>query len=128
MELHFCDQGVGAKVYEKDMLETSEYDAVQRQVFQQDSTPTHKACSIQEWLQNSVPSFNSVEDWPSGNLDLNPLDFKSWADLEGMVCTKPHCKLESEGSEGDSLRGCMCRYCLVVELSQGIHPRQRGPF
>ena len=45
----------------------------QKWVFQLDSALAHKAKATQEWLQRNVPAFISVEDWPSGSPDLNPL-------------------------------------------------------
>ncbi|KAF2885391.1 hypothetical protein ILUMI_20789 [Ignelater luminosus] len=32
--------------------------------------------------------FISTEDWPSGSLDLNPLDYKLWSVLEDIDATK----------------------------------------
>lgn len=64
-------------------------------IFQQDSAPAHKAKTTQQWLQNHVPGFISTEYWPAASPDLNPLDYKLWAVLEGMVCAKRHNNLES---------------------------------
>jgi hypothetical protein len=54
-------------------------------VFQQDSTPTYKAKTTQEWLRRHVSAFISAEDWPSRSPDLNPLDYKLWTVLEDTV-------------------------------------------
>jgi hypothetical protein len=43
----------------------------------------------------NVPPFISAEVWPSGSLDLNPLDYKLWAVLEDMACRKCHSNLNS---------------------------------
>ena len=43
----------------------------------------------------NVPAFISAEDWPSGNPDLNSLDYKLWAVLEDMVCQKRHINLDT---------------------------------
>ena len=63
--------------------------------FQQDSAPAHKARMTQQWLQTNVPDFISTAEWPSGSPDLNPLDFKLWSVLEGMVCKRRHPSLDS---------------------------------
>jgi len=34
----------------------------------------------------NVLAFISAEDWPSGDPDLKPLDYKLWAVLEDMAC------------------------------------------
>jgi inhibitor of nuclear factor kappa-B kinase subunit alpha len=67
----------------------------QEWVFQQDSAPAHKANTTQEWLRWHVPAFISMQDWPSGSPDLNPLDYTLWAVLEDMVCRKHQNGLES---------------------------------
>lgn len=66
-----------------------------RWVFQQDSAPAHKAKTTQEWLRQHVPEFIEASDWPSGSPDLNPLDYRLWAELERIACRKPHRNLES---------------------------------
>jgi hypothetical protein len=43
----------------------------------------------------NVLDFISAEDWPSGSPDLNSLDCKLWAVLEGMTCRKRHNNLDS---------------------------------
>jgi len=35
------------------------------------------------------------QDWPSGNPDINPLDYNLWAVLEDMACQKHHNNLDS---------------------------------
>jgi hypothetical protein len=64
-------------------------------VFQQDSTPGHKAKIIQEWLKNNVPNFIKASNWPSASPDLNPLDYGLWNTLEERACKKRHANLES---------------------------------
>jgi len=83
-------------VYQEDVLQgvvkplnTSVFSG-RKWVFQQDSAPAHKAKKTQEWLQRNFPAFISAECWPSGSPDLNPLDHKLWAVLEGMACRKRH--------------------------------------
>ena len=67
----------------------------QEWVFQQDSAPAHKAKMNQEWLRRNLLTLISAENWPSGSLDLNPLDCKLWAVLKDMTCQKHHNNLES---------------------------------
>lgn len=102
-KLHFCEKGVktSAKVYQTDVLEkvvkplNTTLFANKPWIFQQDSAPAHKAKTTQEWLKNNVPEFISVEQWPSGSPDLNPLDYKLWSVLEAMACSTRHPNIES---------------------------------
>ncbi|CAK1580578.1 unnamed protein product [Parnassius mnemosyne] len=64
-------------------------------VFQQDSTPAHRAKSTQDWLAAREIDFIRHEDCPSSSPDLNPLDYKIWQHLEEKACSKPHPNLES---------------------------------
>jgi inhibitor of nuclear factor kappa-B kinase subunit alpha len=71
-----------AQVYQEDVLQgvvkplnTTLYNG-QKWVFQQDSALAHKAKMTLEWLRRHVLTFISVEDWPTGSPDLNPLDYK----------------------------------------------------
>lgn len=101
--IHFCEKGVktAAKNYQRDILNNvvkplnETMFKNQPWTFQQDSAPAHKAKTTQEWLKNHLPDFISIEDWPSGSPDLNPLDYKLWSVLEDMVCHKRHRNLES---------------------------------
>ncbi|KAF2880090.1 hypothetical protein ILUMI_26082 [Ignelater luminosus] len=61
-----------------------------------DSAPVYKAKITQTWLQNNVP------DWPSGSLDLNPLDYKLWSVLEVMLCHKRYPNIESDRAVANS--------------------------
>jgi hypothetical protein len=56
------------------------------------SCPTAK--TNQEWLRRNFRAFIGAEDWPSGSPDLNPRDYKLWADLEDMACQKCHTSLD----------------------------------
>ena len=57
-------------------------------LYGQDSAPAHKAKTKQQWLENHY--FISSDHCP----DLNPLNYKLWSVLEGMVCTRCHHNLE----------------------------------
>lgn len=102
-KLHFCEKGVktSAKVYQSTVLEPIVKPLNQSiftnkpWTFQQDSAPAHKAKTTQLWLKNNVPDFITTDDWPAGSPDLNPLDYKLWSVLEGMVCSTRHPNIES---------------------------------
>lgn len=101
--IHFCEKGVktSALVYQNTVLDSivkplnTTLFKNKEWSFQQDSAPGHKAKTTQKWLQDNVRDFIKAEDWPSGSPDLNPLDYKLWSVLEGMVCSKRHPNLES---------------------------------
>jgi len=97
--LHFCDRGVktGARVYQEDVLQRLVKPLNmtvfgQKWVFQQ--APARKTKTTQDWLRRNIPAIISAEE-PSGSPDLNPLDYKLWAVLEGMACRKHHNNLDS---------------------------------
>jgi hypothetical protein len=62
----------------------------QIRVFQQESVPTQKAMTKQEWLQRDLLAFVRVKIWFLGSADLKTLDNKLWTVLEDMVCQKLH--------------------------------------
>ncbi|CAK1579812.1 unnamed protein product [Parnassius mnemosyne] len=64
-------------------------------IFQQDSTPAHRARSTQNSVTAHGIDFIGHEDWHSSSPDLSPLDFKIWQHFEGKVCAKSHQNLES---------------------------------
>ena len=102
-QLHFCEKGVktGAKVYKDTVLEpivrglNTTLFRNKHWTFQQDSAPAHKAGSTQVWLVGHVPDFISTAEWPSSSPDLNPLDYKLWSVLEGIVCKMRHPTIDS---------------------------------
>jgi len=67
----------------------------QEWVFQQDSVPSQKAKTTQEWLWRNLLAFIRVENWLSGSADLKTLVNKLWAVLEDTGCQKLHNILES---------------------------------
>jgi hypothetical protein len=91
----------GVRVYQEDVPQgvvkhlNMTFFSGQEWVFQQDSFPTQKARTTQEWLQRNLLIFIIAEDWPSGSADLKTLDNKLWAVLEGMACRECHNSLES---------------------------------
>ena len=55
----------------------------------------HKTETTQWWIKNHVPKFISGEHWPSVSPDLDPLNYKLWSVLEGIICIRCHYNLES---------------------------------
>ncbi|KAG7204694.1 hypothetical protein KM043_005108 [Ampulex compressa] len=53
----------------------------QRSVPQHDSAPAHKAKTTQEWLRRNAWEFHLS----SGSLDVNPLDYKLWSELQNVA-------------------------------------------
>ena len=45
-------------------------------VFQQDSSPAHRARETIKLLQWETPTLISLDLWPPNNPDLNPVDYK----------------------------------------------------
>ena len=52
-------------------------------IFQQDSTPAHKAKTMKQWVKNHVPEFINSDHWLSASPDLNPIDYTLSSVLEG---------------------------------------------
>ena len=46
--------------------------------FQQDGATPHTHAVIQQWCDNSFPSFLDKDHWPPNSADLNPLDYSIW--------------------------------------------------
>jgi transposase len=64
-------------------------------IFQQDSAPSHRAKSTQDWIRANFPNFIDSQQWPPYSPDLNPLDFSIWSILEAKACAKPHASVAS---------------------------------
>ena len=47
-------------------------------VFQQDSTPAHRARDTVEFLHCETPDFVGPELGPANSPDLNPVDYRIW--------------------------------------------------
>lgn len=101
--LVFIDKGakINAQMYLSEVLEAvvkpwaESHFKDTRWTFQQDSAPSHKAKTVQEWCKLNFPDFIASDQWPSYSPDLNPMDFSIWGILESRVCAKPHYSLES---------------------------------
>ena len=101
--LHFCERVVktAARNYHRDILtnvvEPLNLTMFQNRpwIFQQDSAPVCKTKTMQKWIENHVPELISCDHWLPTSSDLNPLNYKLWSVLEGMVCTRHHHNLES---------------------------------
>ena len=54
-------------------------------LFPQDGTKPYQYHLIQQWCQNSFPSFIDKDRWPSNNPDSNPLDYSIWDKLVNVI-------------------------------------------
>ncbi|CAD5223245.1 unnamed protein product [Bursaphelenchus okinawaensis] len=101
--LIFVDEGVqiNKEVYQRDILEavvlpwSREHFKNTKWTFQQDSAPTRKAKTTQEWCRAHFPDFITSAEWPPYSPDLNPMDYSIWSILEARVCCRRHQTLES---------------------------------
>ena len=82
-ELIFLESGVKVdSAYNQDVLLSHQMLPVIRHlashvfVFQQDSTPSHRARATVEYLCQATPEFISPGLWPPNSRDLNPADYK----------------------------------------------------
>ena len=54
-------------------------------VFQQDSTPAHRARETVQLLQQETPQFISPIQWPPNSPDLNLVDYRIWGWMQERV-------------------------------------------
>jgi len=54
-------------------------------VFQQASSPAHRARDTIQLLQRETPDFVGSDLWPPNSLDLNPIDYKIWGVMQQLV-------------------------------------------
>jgi len=54
-------------------------------VFMQDSAPSYRARTTQNFLQDNTPDFISSQEWTQHSPDLNPLDYSVWDILQELV-------------------------------------------
>jgi len=54
-------------------------------VFQQDSTPSHRAKDTVVLLDQETPDFIPPDVWPPNSPDLNPVDYTMWSVLQERV-------------------------------------------
>jgi hypothetical protein len=59
-------------------------------IFVQDSAPSHRSNSTQEFLTKETPSFIPADGWPPHSPDLNPLDYHVWGELRERVYQDRH--------------------------------------
>ena len=57
-------------------------------MFQQDSTPAHRARKIIKLLQRETPAFISPDLWPPNSPDLNPVNYKICGVMQDRVYQK----------------------------------------
>ncbi len=70
-------------------------------IFQQDSAPSHRAKTTQNWISTNFGDFITSQEWPPYSPDCNPLDYSLWGILDSKACTSAH---KSEESLKKSLR------------------------
>ena len=63
-----------------DLRDISEYF-----IFQQDSTPAHRAKETAGLRSTETPAFIPPTLWPPNSPDLNPVDYKVWSVLQMQV-------------------------------------------
>lgn len=54
-------------------------------IWVQDSAPSHRSNSTQEFLTQHTPSFVPADAWPPNSPDVNPLDYHVWGELQQRV-------------------------------------------
>ena len=54
-------------------------------ILQQDSAPAHHARDTIKLLERDTPAFIAPNQWPSNSLDLNPLDYKIWGEMQQRI-------------------------------------------
>jgi len=54
-------------------------------VFQQDSTPAHRARDTLAFLARETPQFIGPELLPPNSLDLNPVDYTVWVSCRTLI-------------------------------------------
>ena len=59
-------------------------------MFQQDSAPSHKALTTQDWMAENFHDHVTPNLWPPSSPDLNPLDYYVWGVVEREVNKHPH--------------------------------------
>ncbi|KAK2701370.1 hypothetical protein QYM36_019973 [Artemia franciscana] len=131
--IHFCEKKVKtvARNYQRDILTSVEKPLKKTifpnrsWIFQQDSAPVYKAKTAQEWLKNHVPEFISSDHWPSASPDLNPLDYRLWSVLQGLVCTRRHHNLDSLKQELIEAVDNFLREVVCTEIDEWLNILRR---
>lgn len=103
LPLKFIERGVkiNAEYYLKEVLENHMLPYANAlfgddyYCFQQDSAPSHKARSVQRFLEENTPDFLTVEDWPAASPDLNPLDYTIWSYMLSKLNNTANMNLET---------------------------------
>ena len=101
--IQFIDSGVkmNKEIYRKEIFEglvlpwSRQHFGNQFWAFQQDSAPSHRAKTTQEWCKAHFLNFISAEEWPPYSCDLNPMDYSLWSIVESRTCTRSHKSLET---------------------------------
>lgn len=101
--LIFIEKGVkiNQEIYKRDILEavvlpwSQQHFGNQPWIFQQDSAPSHRARSVQQWCRDNFPGFISSKEWPPYSPDLNPMDYSLWSILESRACASKHKNIDA---------------------------------
>lgn len=64
-------------------------------VFQQDSAPSHKAMTTQDWMAENLHDHITPNMWPPSSPDLNLLDYYVWGVVERETNKHPHNTIDS---------------------------------
>ena len=64
-------------------------------VFQQDSAPSHKAMTKQDWMSKNLHDHINPNIWLPSSPDLNPLDYCVWGIVERETNKPPNNRLYS---------------------------------
>ena len=64
-------------------------------IFQQDSAPSHKAMTTQDWMAENFYDHITPNLWPPSSPDLNPLDYYVWGVVERETNKHPHNTISS---------------------------------
>ena len=59
-------------------------------VWQQDSAPSHRSRTVQDWCKNNLEQSWPWTIWPPSSPDLSPLDYAIWGEIERKACATPH--------------------------------------
>jgi len=80
-------------------------------IFQQDSTPAHRARDTIELIRHETPDFTGPDVWSANSPDLNPVDYMIWGLIQERI-------YQTAIRDTDDLKQCLT--CVWAELKQSI--------